>query len=47
MDAEITGKVNEIQGRVEAAMQELSEKTTAFKGKAESTKAELKEKIGL
>jgi len=47
MDAEITGKVNEIQARVETAMQQLSEKTAAVKGKAESTKAELKEKMSL
>jgi len=46
MDTKISGKVNEIGDMIEATMQQLSEKSGILKGKAESIKSELKQKIG-
>ena len=47
MDTEISGKVGEINSRVEAAMQRLAEQTSELKGRAASIKGELKEKVKL
>jgi hypothetical protein len=46
MDTDISGKVNEVSTMIETAMEKLSEKVGILKGKAESIKTELKQKIG-